>query len=43
MSKKGCQAYHPLRKKNPVFTYYDKNDKSNSGLALNKIVELAWY
>jgi len=31
------------KKKNPFFTYYYKNGKSNSGLALNEIVELVWY
>ncbi|KAE9539538.1 hypothetical protein AGLY_004790 [Aphis glycines] len=43
MSKKGCQTCHFLRQKNPFFTYYDKNDKSNSDLALNEIVKLVWY
>lgn len=41
--KKGCQTCHSLRQKNPCFTYYDKNGKSNFGLALSKIVELVWY
>jgi len=31
------------KKKNLFFTYYDKNGKSNSGLALSEIVELVWY